>query len=113
MDLIFVEASRESFWVPSKFMTRACHLSLTKSHLTSEELDAELTKAFGSGAAAAGASGAGAAGEKYTHGLGPSPHDEKADHDDPIEKQAANAGGNGTHENNTEVASSHSGSASN
>ena len=113
MDIIFAESIEDTWFVKSRFMTRACYLSITKPHLTSSELDAELTKRFGSGAAAAGASGAGAAGEKYTHGLGPSPHDEKAYNDDPIEKQAANAGGNGTHENNTEVASSHSGSASN
>lgn len=113
MDIIFHESTEGSWFMMSRFMTRACYLSIHKPLLTSEELDSELTKRFGPGAAAAGASGAGAAGEKYTHGLGPSPHDEKADHDDPIEKQAANAGGNGTHENNTEVASSHSGSASN
>lgn len=48
MDLLFAEAHESGrFYHWSKFMTEACHLSLTKKHLTSEELDLELVKRFG------------------------------------------------------------------
>lgn len=48
MDLIFAEAHDTGrFFRMSRLMTEACHLSLTKKHLTSEELDLELVKRFG------------------------------------------------------------------
>ncbi|UZJ55406.1 hypothetical protein CBS101457_004726 [Exobasidium rhododendri] len=50
LDIIFAEAHDEGngkFFMWNKFMTTACHLSLTKRHLTTEELDEELAKRFG------------------------------------------------------------------
>lgn len=47
MDLIFAQAYESSWWKASHFMTTACYLSLTKPHLTSEELDEELAATFG------------------------------------------------------------------
>jgi sugar porter (SP) family MFS transporter len=47
IDLIFAESSEQAFFKWDKMMTTACHLSLTKKHLTSDELDEELTMRFG------------------------------------------------------------------
>lgn len=47
MDLIFAEANDQGFWSAKYFMTHACRLSITKPHMTSEELDEELVRRFG------------------------------------------------------------------
>jgi hypothetical protein len=47
IDLIFAESSEQNFFNWSKMMTTACHLSVTKRHLTSQELDEELASRFG------------------------------------------------------------------
>ncbi|CEH14513.1 mfs monosaccharide [Ceraceosorus bombacis] len=48
MDLMFAEAHETKFWHTSRFMTEACYLSVTKPYLSSEELDVEIAKRYGS-----------------------------------------------------------------
>ena len=48
LDIIFAESHENGkFFKWDRLMTTACYLSLTKRHLTSEELDEELSKRFG------------------------------------------------------------------
>lgn len=44
MDLFFADAHQEGFWKPSRFMTTATYLSITRPYLTTEELDAVISK---------------------------------------------------------------------
>ncbi|WFD21288.1 hypothetical protein MCAP1_003549 [Malassezia caprae] len=44
MDLFFADAHQEGFWKPSRFMTTAAYLSITRPYLSSEELDAIISK---------------------------------------------------------------------
>lgn len=47
LDLIFAESSEGKWFRYDKMMTSSCYLSLTKKHLTLDELDEELGKRFG------------------------------------------------------------------
>lgn len=44
MDLFFADAHQEGFWKPGRFMTTAAYLSITRPYLSSEELDAIISK---------------------------------------------------------------------
>lgn len=44
MDLFFADAHKEGFWKASRFQTTAVYLSVTRPHLSSEELDAILAQ---------------------------------------------------------------------
>ncbi|PWZ02653.1 general substrate transporter [Testicularia cyperi] len=110
MDLIFAQAHEEGFWKPSRFMTNACYLSLTRPHLTSDQLDEELALRFGNdypGKGAAqiegGVSGAEADGEKSA----------KNNHTATTATSAADHGSNGDNSprRDADVSSSVSGSS--
>lgn len=99
MDCLFAEAHDDGFWYPKRFMTRACYLSITKPHMTTEELDIELNKRFGSGATTQ---------DKLTVGENAPDKMEAV-----LEKQRGSDNDKeDSNEPNTEAASSHSGSGS-
>ncbi|CAO1635143.1 unnamed protein product [Sympodiomycopsis kandeliae] len=96
MDLIFAEAHEDGFWDAKHFMTRACYLSVSKKLLTSEELDEEIARRFGSDAVTQNKLAKGEA------------HPDKTE----AALEAKERSASPTREPNTEVASSHSGSGS-